>query len=112
MNGVDTRAPFFPGKTTGRPEIQKRPLDDVKIQRNEPERIAELNKIQEKNAKVDIPEKIKDFAKIKSLSNQAVPVDNSDKIARLKSQIADGSYNIDYEAVADKILQDEFNMPR
>ena len=38
----------------------------------------------------------------------APEIDNSEKIARLKAQIAAGSYEIDYDGLADKILSSEF----
>ena len=38
----------------------------------------------------------------------APEIDNTDKIARLKAQIADGSYKIDYDGLADKMLEQEF----
>jgi len=34
--------------------------------------------------------------------------DNTDKIAKLKAQIEAGTYEIDYDALADKILMNEY----
>ena len=36
--------------------------------------------------------------------------DNTDKIAMLKKQIAEGSYKPNYDAVADKLLGEEFGI--
>lgn len=38
---------------------------------------------------------------------QSMPVDNSVRIAELKSAIADGSYQVDAQKVADKLMQSE-----
>ena len=38
----------------------------------------------------------------------APETDNSEKIARLKAQINAGTYEIDYDGLADKILNSEF----
>ena len=38
----------------------------------------------------------------------APDVDNTEKIARLKAQIASGTYEMDYDGMADKILSSEF----
>lgn len=38
---------------------------------------------------------------------QSMPVDNSARIAELKSAIANGSYQVDAQKVADKLMQSE-----
>jgi negative regulator of flagellin synthesis FlgM len=60
------------------------------------------------HAKVEIPNAVKDYARIKKAVDMAPEVDNSEKIARLKEQIKAGSYNVNYEKLADKILESEF----
>jgi hypothetical protein len=49
-----------------------------------------------------------EFSKIKKAALSAPEADNSEKIARLKAQIAAGTYEVDYDAIADKILTSEF----
>ncbi len=41
------------------------------------------------------------------LKSQDVRVDNSEKIAAIKAAIAEGSYQVDAQKVADKLLQTE-----
>jgi negative regulator of flagellin synthesis FlgM len=60
------------------------------------------------DSKVDIDETIKDFSKIKLAVDKAPPIDNSAKIASLKQQINAGTYKMDYDQLADSILQSEF----
>ena len=60
------------------------------------------------NAAVSISEAIKDFARIKKAVDNAPILDNSEKIAHLKKQIQNNQYKVDYEGLADKILQSEF----
>ncbi|MCY4523769.1 MAG: flagellar biosynthesis anti-sigma factor FlgM [Halobacteriovoraceae bacterium] len=55
-----------------------------------------------------IPPAIKDFARIKKMVDNAPDLDNSAKIASLKQKMENGTYKVDYEALADKILQSEF----
>ncbi len=77
-------------------------------QRNSKERASELKKNAKKHAKVDIPDKVKDFARIKSAVDAAPELDQSEKVARLKNQIQAGKYEFDYDGMADKLLQQEF----
>ena len=44
----------------------------------------------------------------KKVADAAPEIDKSDKIERLKAQIADGSYKIDYDGLSDIILEQEF----
>ena len=59
------------------------------------------------DAKVTISDAIKDFSRIKKAVDEVPAMDNSSKIQGLRDQINAGTYNIDYEALADKILSDE-----
>lgn len=108
MNSVDTRTPFFPhsktsqqGKTAGTTRARN-------VSRNTYERAQELNENTARDAKVSIPEQIKDFSRIKRTVDAAAPVDNSAKIADLKARIQNGTYDIDYDALADKMLASEY----
>ncbi len=106
MNNIDTRSPFFPRSKSAKqqPFIDKAGA----LKRNSYDRVKELENKTSKDAKVTIPDSIKDFSRIKKTADAAVPVDNTDKIARLKAQIQNGTYDVDYDAVADKMLQTEF----
>ena len=107
MSNIDTtRAPFFP---------RSRDIDAKKAQimtriknRNTPERMKELNELTTGDAKVKINDAVKDFSRIKKAVDAAPEIDNSDKIAKLRQQIKDGTYKVDHDALADKILQSEF----
>ena len=79
----------------------------IALQRNDVDRIKTLEQTK-KDARVSIPEGIKDFARIKMAVDSAPELDNTAKIARLKQQIESGTYRVDYEALADKILSSEF----
>lgn len=107
MNSIDTRAPFFPNSKTGQKEISHSKRAQA-LKRNSYQRTQELNNTSSKDAKVSIPEAVKDFSRIKSAVDMAPPIDNTDKIARLKSQIQAGTYQPNYDAVADKLLSSEY----
>ena len=106
-NNIETtRAPFFPNSKND--PIDRAQNAEIVRKRNTIERAKELKDISRDDAKVDIPLAIKDFSRIKKAVDMAPPVDNSAKIAQLKSQINSGTYNIDYDAVADRLLGQEF----
>ena len=110
MSKIDngTRSNFFPKSKTAQTKVKPRALNPSYIQRNEPGRKRELESTTASHAKVEIPNAVRDFAKIKNAVDKAPPIDNSDKVARLKSQINSGTYKVDYDALADKILSSEF----
>ncbi len=106
MSSIDTRPSFFPNSRTNRRNAVQSPTKA--LQRNSQTRIDELNNMSSKDAKVNINNAIKDFSRIKKAVDMAPEVDNSDKIAQLKAQINNGTYKVDYEALADKMLASEF----
>jgi negative regulator of flagellin synthesis FlgM len=108
MSSIDTRSPFFPRGRDVKSESAKGGGKVDGVQRNSMERTSELNQKTATDAKVNIPEGVKDFSRIKKAAMSAPEADNSEKIARLKAQIAAGSYEMDYDAIADKILTSEF----
>lgn len=108
MSKIDTspsRSSFFPKSKSA---FKAKSLNSNLIQRNDPSRQRELDSTTGTHAKVEIPNAVRDFAKIKKAVDQAPEIDNTDKIARLKSQIQGGTYKVDYDALADKILSSEF----
>lgn len=110
MSTIDpsvNRSSFFP-KSKGASTSKAKALKSGYIQGNSPERKQELDKMSQKDAKVNIGNAVKDFAKIRKAVDAAPEVDNSAKIAALKKQIQAGTYSIDYDALADKMLESEF----
>jgi negative regulator of flagellin synthesis FlgM len=106
-NNIDTRSPFFPKSRSAQAEkTQSSQIGGV--ERNSVDRAGELTSKTSQDAKVSIPEGVRDFSRIKKAADAAPEVDNSEKIARLKAQIQAGTYNMDYDAIADKMLQSEF----
>ena len=73
------------------------------------ERTQELKDIASRDANVTIPTTIRDFAQIKKIADApSTAIDNTDKIASLKAQIQAGTYQTDYDAIADRILASEY----
>ncbi len=108
MSSIDTRSSFFPrGRDVKSESTQGNGKVDG-VQRNTMERASEISERTSGDAKVNIPEGVKEFSKIKKAAMSAPETDNSEKIARLKAQIAAGTYEVDYDALADKILTSEF----
>ena len=107
MSNIDsaTRSGFFPG--TNNQSARTNKSAKAAFLKNAPERQKEIEDLTKLDAKVDIGDTIKDFAKIKRLVDSAPEIDNSEKIARLKAQIQAGTYKVDYDAIADKILASE-----
>lgn len=108
MSSIDTRSPFFPRGRDIQSESTRGGGKVDGVQRNSMERASELSDKTAGDAKVNIPEGVKDFSRIKKAAMSAPEPDNSEKIARLKAQIAAGTYEVDYDALADKILTSEF----
>lgn len=108
-NNIDTstRSNFFPNSKSAEAARMKS-AQLAAMKRNSPARKTELDSMAKSDSKVDISSSIKDFARIKKAVDAAPEVDNSEKIARLKSQIKNGTYKVDYEGLADKILASEF----
>ena len=107
MNSVETRPPFFPNSRTSQAKINS--PAQITLKRNSEDRIQELQHQTGDHAKVNIGDKIKDFSKIKRIADATSgQVDNSAKIADLKSRIQAGTYQVDYDALADKILESEY----
>lgn len=107
MSNIDsaTRSGFFPN--TNNQSTRPNKSAKAAFHRNAPERQQEIESLTKRDAKVDIGDTIKDFAKIKRAVDAAPEIDNSEKIAKLRSQIQSGTYKVDYDAIADKILSQE-----
>jgi negative regulator of flagellin synthesis FlgM len=107
MSTIDTRPSFFPQSKSAKAEAAKsRQIDSA--ERNSMDRASELTAKTAGDARVNIPEGVKDFSRIKKAAMSAPEPDNSEKIARLKAQIEAGTYEVDYDSLADKILTSEF----
>ena len=110
MNNINSgdRPNFFPNSKssfrTGRNNMVRGPH----LKRNTSERREALQKMAERDVSVEIPTTVRDFARIKKAVDYAPDIDNSAKIAKLKQQIKDGTYKVDYDAIADKVLSSGF----
>jgi len=108
MNSIDTnRSNFFPASKTADTANAKK-LKQTVLKRNSESRRKELEAFAKSDSKVSIGSAVKDFARIKKAVDAAPDVDNTDKIAKLKQQIQQGTYKVNYEALADKVLASEF----
>lgn len=107
IESTTSRASFFPNsKDTAK---TKRANAAQRMQsRNTPERMKELKDMTNTDARVKIDDAVRDYSRIKKVVDAAPEIDNTDKIARLKSEIQNGTYQVDYDALADKILMSEF----
>lgn len=111
MSSIDApnnRSAFFPKSKNTDLQRSKALEKSPYLKRNEAARRNELDQLAKRDAKVDIGDAVKDFGRIKSAVDKAPDIDNSDKIARLKQQINAGTYKVDYEGLADKILASEY----
>lgn len=110
MNNIDsTRSKFFPKSKvdsagTRRVNHKRHPF----VSSNSPQRRTEIENLTSRDAKVSIASAVKDYAQIRKAVDMAPEIDNSDKVARLKQQIQSGTYSIDYDKLADKMLASEF----
>jgi negative regulator of flagellin synthesis FlgM len=102
-----TRSNFFPNSTSARSR-KANALRAKALKRNNIDRSQDIKTRTSSDAKVSINDAIKDFSRIKRAVDAAPPIDNSDKIAALKAKIQAGTYNVDYDKLADKMLKTEF----
>ena len=105
-NISNSRSSFFPNTKTTNSKYSK--IDKAALNRNSYDKQTQIDNNTKRDAKVEIPEAIKDFSKIKKVVDATPEIDNTAKIAALKEQIKNGTYKMDYDAVANKILTEEF----
>jgi negative regulator of flagellin synthesis FlgM len=105
-NDINTRAPFFPNSKGADQARRARSAEFLK--RNSAQRAQQLQKTTARDAKVEIPESVRDYSRIRGSVDAAPQMDNTDKIADLKARINSGKYDVDYDAIADKMLSSEF----
>lgn len=77
--------------------------------KNSKKRQEELRESIDVDAKVDISNKTKDFSKIKKAVDNSPNIDNRKKVESLRKQVQEGNYKIDYDVLAEKILEQEGN---
>lgn len=108
-NNINTRSAFFPNSKTAKADELSKQKRLEELAKKRQMRSQELKNNTAEDASVQISDGVKDFSKIKAAADAAPERDNSAKIARLKAQIQNGTYNIDYDQVADRIMAEEFN---
>ncbi len=111
MEGIkNTKGSFFPESLEAK-KLKAKQTQQALLKRNTPERQGELKEALNKDAKVNISREVKDFSRMKKLVDQAPDLsldpERSAKIADIKSRIQNGSYEVDYEALADRLLKSE-----
>ena len=105
MNDVKTNArPDFFVRTRGNNKIR----ENISYKKNDSDRKRLLDEAAGNDVKVQIDDSVKEFSRIKKIVDRVPEMDNRDKIARLKREIQDGRYRIDYDALADKMINAEF----
>ena len=82
-------------------------FNDLKENNEEVQQKKKGEKLSSLDAKVTIPEAIKDFARIKRVVDESPDMDNQIKVEKIKDQIKNGSYKINYELLAEKMLENE-----
>lgn len=86
--------------------VQSRSPDSVKAPNKDASENSSTTASQSSSDKVTLTQV---FSQVSNLEQKArsVDIDNSVRIAELKSAIQDGSYQVDAERVADKLMQAE-----
>lgn len=109
MANIDsTRSSFFPNAKTESSKKSNGAGKTHAIDRNSNAAEGEKSRAANRDSKVDINDAIKDFSKIKLAVDKAPDLDRAARIAELKSSIANGTYEVDYDKLADRMLQSEF----
>ena len=105
INPQLNRSAFFSGTE---PAKFRHGSSQARMPRNSTEKKKEIESNTKNDVRVDIADRVKDFARIKAAVDRAPTPDNSERIAELKNRIRRGDYRIDDNALADKILQSSF----
>ena len=104
MSNIEsTRSHFFPKSKSTRPTVNESTLKKPSLN----QKIGHKQKT-DSDAKIVLSDTIKDFNLIKKAADSSLTMDQSEKIGLLQRKIALGEYKIDYDALADKILSQEF----
>ena len=108
MNKINnTVNPFRLFSDSNKSHKRTRFFNELKENKEEIQQKKKGEKLSSLDAKVTIPEAIKDFARIKKVVDESPIMDNEKKIEKIKNQIKDGSYKINYGLLAEKILENE-----
>ena len=83
------------------------PLQKGPLGRNSENRKKELESTKN-DSLVAIDRTVKDFSRIKKAVDAVAPLDKSHRVEELKRQINEGTYEIDYDKLAEKIISSEF----
>ncbi len=108
VENSQSRSAFFPQDKRGSVNRGNSKIQTRILEGNDPVRKKELDDLTKSDASVNINDATKDFAKIKKIVDATPPLDNNEKIAQLKDQIKNGTYKIDYDELASKILDSEY----
>ena len=77
-----------------------------------PEKLSESTRhIDSSGAKTEISPKSREFAQAKSVASHTPDV-REDRVADLKKRISEGSYRIDEDAIADRMVDEHMRGPR
>ena len=102
----NSRPSFFPNSKTARAKQTAKKQYQKLSQAETQEMKSPMTKI---SSSVEIPDGLKDFARIKDLATNAPEMDNSEKIEMLKNEINSDVYQIDYDRLAEQMLLQELS---
>lgn len=102
MNKI--RQNFFPQNKS----VTKQKIKSLASKRNNEKRKKDIERNSHDDAKVNISDAIRDFSRLKKIVDMSPEINNSDKIAKLKEQIKNGSYKFHDDALSERIMEQEF----
>ena len=111
MSNIQTN--FFPNskktlRDHGKNEKIQNFVDKVIPKNDQSDKVKTELKTLNKDADVMFSDKLHDFKKIKEAVKSAELPDKSNKIEKLRNQINSNEYNIDFDQLANKILEQEY----
>ena len=110
MSEVKTENPnFFPISSRLSTDNTISGLQGTALKRNSDARKQELESLAKGgDSNVTIDAAVRDFSRIKKSVDASAGRDVGPRLAELKRKIEDGSYQVDYDELADRILNSEF----
>ena len=107
MSEIKSGNPGFSPSSGVGSDNQISSLRNASFKRNTDDRKKELESFKS-DSNVTINKAVKDFSLIKKAVDSAPVLDKSDQVAKLKKQINEGTYDIDYDKLVEKMFTSEF----
>ncbi len=100
----------LPGNEASSVKQSGRPVPASETKRAERSSVPDVEKKMSPGANAEISQKSRELALAKNVATETPDI-REDKVADLKKKISEGSYRVDSEAIADRLVDDHLKTP-